>query len=285
MKGSIMKDILLHIDSYPEPTSEAAIQQAVGFASAIGARISALAVRVAIRPSHHSLANALLGLGAMAAQEQAKSARACEAATAYFETEAKKKGVFESSLIEKADYHAVGDFVASRARTRDLCIVPVLSDQDGQRAVAEAVIFASGRPTIIFGYDAANLPQSTIGTIVLAWDNSRTAARAMADAMPLLKQAKEVRVMTVINEKPAATTGIGADVVRHLRLHGVKAAVDEVEIDGKSIGATLDSYLDRVPCDLLVMGAYGRSLVREFILGGATAHVLARAKRPLFLVH
>lgn len=280
-----MKDLLLHIDSYPEPTSEAAIQQAVGFAAAIGARISVLAVSVAIRPPQSWLANALLGLEAMAMGEQGKSARACEAMTAYFESEAKEKGVFEHSLIEQAEYYAVGDFVASRARTRDLCIVPVLNDQDGQRAVAEAVIFASGWPTIMFGSGAANLPQSAIGTTVLAWDNSRTAARAVADAMPLLKQAKEVRVMTIINEKPAATKRIGADVVRHLALHGASAAVREVDSDGKSIGAALASYLDRVPCDLLVMGAYGRSRAREFILGGATSHVLGRAKRPIFLVH
>lgn len=280
-----MKDILLHLDSYPEPTPAEATDQAVGFAKVAEGRISAVAVQVRIRPPKNALANALVGIEAMAREEQAKSARCCNEIAAHFETRANQRGVFNGVLTPQAELAFVGDCVAAHAKTRDICIVPIATDHDGQRAVAEAVIFASGRPVILFRPGIANLPQEKLGTVVLAWDNSRTAARALADALPILKHAATVRVLTVINEKPAASEGIGADVVRHLTLHGVNARIDEVDSGGKSIGAALDAYLERAPCDLLVMGAYGKSRVREFILGGATAHVLAKMKAPLFLVH
>lgn len=280
-----MKDLMLHLDSYPEPTPHGAIDQAIEFASLLDSRLTALAVQVLIRPPKNALANALMGVAAMAAEEQAKSARCCDEVAAYFETRAKALGVFESIKAAQAELPAVGDCVAAHAKTRDACLVPVANDLDGQRGVAEAVIFGSGRPVILFGAGGADLPKRSIGTVVLAWDNSRTAARAMADALPLLRRAATVRVLTVINEKPAATEGIGGDVVRHLTLHGVNAETDEVDGGRKSIGATLDAYLDTNPCDLLVMGAYGKSRVREFILGGATAHVLAKTQTPLFLVH
>jgi nucleotide-binding universal stress UspA family protein len=280
-----MKDVLLHLDSYPEPTPKSAIDQAVGFVSLSDARISALAVQVLIRPPNNPLANALIGLAAMAAEEQAKSSRACKDTTAYFEGQAKARDVFESTIVTQGEMPLVGDCIAAHAKTRDVCIVPVANENDGQRGVAETVIFASGRPTLLFRPGPANLPQKSISTVVLAWDNSRTAARAMADALPLLRRAAKVRVLTVTNEKTTATAGVGIDAVRHLKLHGVNAEIDEVDGSGKSIGATLDAYLDTNACDLLVMGAYGKSRVREFILGGATAHVLARMRVPLFLVH
>lgn len=280
-----MKDLLLHLDTYPEPTPHSAIDQAIGFASLLDGRLTALAVQVLFRPPKNALANALIGLSAMATEEQAKSARYCKETTAHFEAKAKTLDVLEGVVVGQSEFPLIGDCVAAHAKTRDACLVPVASDLDGQRGVAEAVIFASGRPAILFRAGGADLPQQSIGTVVLAWDNSRTAARAMADALPLLRHAATVRVLTVINEKPAATKGIGSDVVRHLTLHGVNAETDEVDGGGISIGDTLDAYLDKYPCDLLVMGAYGKSRVREFILGGATAHVLANMKTPLFLVH
>lgn len=280
-----MKDLLLHLESYPEPTPQNAIDQAIGFVSLFDGRLSALAVQVLIRPPANPLANALIGLAAMAAEEQAKSARACAETNAYFEGQARAHNIFESAIVTQAETPLVGDRVAAYAKTRDACLVPVANDPDGQRGVAETVIFESGRPAILFRPGAADLPQGGLGTVVLAWDNSRTAARAMADALPLLRRATKVRVLTIINEKATATAGIGRDALRHLKLHGVNAEIDEVDGGGRSIGATLDAYLDRAVCDLLVMGAYGKSRVREFILGGATAHALARTRVPLFLVH
>ncbi len=280
-----MKDVLLHLDSYPDPTPTPAIDQAVGFAALLDSRLSAMTVQALIRPPSNPLANALIKIAAMAAEEQAKSARHCKEMSAHFEMKAKALGVFECVVVTQAELPFIGPQVAAFAKTRDACIVPIANDGDGQRGVAETVVFESGRPAILFRPGVADLPQQNLGTVIVAWDNSRTAARAMADALPLLQRAAKVKLLTVINEKAAAAAGVGRDALRHLALHGVRAEVEEVDSNGKSIGVALDAYLASASCDLLVMGAYGKSRVREFILGGATAHVLAKMKTPLFLVH
>jgi nucleotide-binding universal stress UspA family protein len=138
---------------------------------------------------------------------------------------------------------------------------------------------------VIFRPGAADLPAKTVGKIVLAWDGSRQAARAMADALPIMKLAREVRVLTVVKEKPEATAGLGNDVVRHLGLHGIRAAADEVDIGTRKIGPAISDFVKAHGADLLVMGGYGRSKLREFILGGATQHLLQEPNVAIMLSH
>jgi nucleotide-binding universal stress UspA family protein len=280
-----LKDILLHIDCYPEPTPPEAIEQAVQFASAIGGTLSALAVQIHVRAPSNWLAERLIHLSDIVSREEAKSADAAEAGLALFTAKAKAAGVMGEAVLSNANLYLVGDHVAERSRTRDLCLVPVGDALDHSRALAEAVIFGSGRPTLLFQPGAASLPRTQLGSVVLAWDGSRCAARAMADALPLLVSAREVRVLTVTNEKPEARAGIGADALRHLRAHGVAAIADEVDASERQIGPVLEDYVRRHSSEILVMGAYGRSKVREFILGGATEYMLHAPKVPLLLSH
>ena len=119
----------------------------------------------------------------------------------------------------------------------------------------------------------------------IAWDFSRPAARAVADAMPILIQAGVVRVVTVSNEKTIATKRSLADLKRHLGLHGIDVAVDDESAAGRSIGETLAQYADAFTLDLLVMGAYGHSRFRDFLLGGATQSMTASPALPIFLSH
>lgn len=280
-----MKDILLQIDSYPEPSSQEAIKQACRFAASVGGTLSALAVEIDIRVPTNRLADFLINLTEQAQEEEQKSRRACKAVLATFTEAATATGVLGEALTGKADLYCLGDYVAKRARTRDLCIVPVASPLDGQRSIAEEVVFGSGRPTLLFRPGIADLLSQGLSTVVLAWDGSRSAARVMADALPLLPKAREVRVLTVLNEKPEARSGLGDDVVRHLKAHGVNAVADEVDAEKRPVGEILQAYAERHRSDLLVMGAYGRSRVREFILGGATEYMLHDPKVPLFLSH
>jgi nucleotide-binding universal stress UspA family protein len=97
--------------------------------------------------------------------------------------------------------------------------------------------------------------------------------------------ARQVRVVTVLNDKPDAQSGLGDDAVRHLKAHGVNALADEIDGKGRKIGEVLESYVQEQNSDLLVMGAYGHSRFREFVLGGATAHLMRDPKFPLFLSH
>lgn len=280
-----MKDIILHIDSYPEPTSKEGIEQAVRFAAAVDANITALAVQVDIRAPNNALAERLINLSGLCAQEEAKSRAYCQAAIATFSEKLAVYGVRGDVSATTADLVGMGSHVALRARTRDLCLIPVMDSLDGQRDVAETVVFQSGRPVLLYRPGMADLFGGGLNTVVIAWDGSRTAARAMADALLVLQKARQVRVLTILNEKREAVAGLGADAVRHLKLHNIAAIADEVDAAGRKIGQVLSDYVTAQSADLLVMGAYGRSKMREFILGGATEHMLRHSPVPLMLSH
>lgn len=127
--------------------------------------------------------------------------------------------------------------------------------------------------------------EQAASTGVVAWDGSRSAARAMADAIPVMRKARKVQVLTVVNEKPNARSGLGDDAMRHFKAYGVIAVADNVDASGDRIGRMLDEYVEKCGSDLLVIGASGRPRVRVFSLGGATEHMLHDPKAPLFLVH
>lgn len=280
-----LRDVLVHIDSYPDPTSSEAIEQAVQFSAAMGGMLSALAVEVMIDGPKNRLADYVIGLSRLARTEEEKSRDFCVAALADFTDKATAAGVLGEAIQGKADLYTVGPYVARRARTRDLCLVPVADENDGQRSVIEAVVFGSGRPVLTYSPGTADLRATGSGEVVLAWDGTKTAARAMADALPLLEKARKVRVLTVTGEKTSTGTGLGKDAQRHLLARGINAVIDEVDAGGRSIGAVFEDYLERQNPDLFVMGAYGHSRAREFILGGATEHMLKHPRVPLMLSH
>lgn len=280
-----LNDILLHIDTYPEATPDPMIDAAVRLGATFGGTIAALATEVTFPVKSNRVADFLIGLGALAQEEAARSRKCAEAALAHFTAAARKAGVFQSASAETAFLYDIADRVALRARTRDLCIVPLAERFDGQQDVAQGVVFGSGRPALVIGPTSTAPPEGGLGLVVLAWDGTRAAARAMADALPILVQARAVHVLTVVNEKAAATAGLGLEAVRHLTLHGAVASVREVDAGGDSIGAVLDRYLKDEGAEMLVMGAYGHSRLREFILGGATDHMLRAPPVPVFMSH
>lgn len=278
-------DMLLHIDSYPTPTTAAAIEEAVDLAVSLGGRITGLAIEVEIPMRSNQLADYLIGLSAMADEEEAKSRTACRDGLACFAERAAAAGIFQASRLARVNHYEVGDHVAKVARTYDLCLLPLAGGYDGQLEVAQAVVFSSGRPVLIFRAGGAAGLTKNPDLAVVAWDGSRSAARAMADALPILIRAKQVRVLTVLNEKPDAIASLGEEAQRHLQAHGVQATLVAVDSKGASIGEVLDSYVKAHSPDLLVMGAYGHSRAREFLLGGATEHTLKHPLCPVFLSH
>lgn len=280
-----LQDILFHIDTYPEPTSDAAIDAAVQVAARLGAQITALAMPISIPVKSNIIAERLIGLTGMAREEEARSLAACRHGLDRFKARAEATGVFRGVLLEQVQLPDFAFHVARRARARDLCMVPLASGMDGQEGVAEAVIFHSGRPVLVMRSEAKAPAKLTGGVAVLAWDGSVPAARAMADALPILRGMRQVRVLTILNEKASATAGLAQDAARHLQAHGIETAIDEVDAQGEFISRVLDTYLSRTQADLMVMGAYGHSRLREMILGGATEHMLRRAQLPVLMSH
>jgi nucleotide-binding universal stress UspA family protein len=280
-----LRDILLYLDSYPDPTPPQGIDWAIGFVRLLEARVSALAVQVRFPVHSNRMADYLIGLSDMVRAEEEKSAARCHDLLQTFEGKARAAGVFESRILAEADIYDVGGRVAGHARTRDLCVLPLTAKADTPGSVAETVVFESGRPVIVMqpGPDAGK--EVRLDTVVVAWDGSRPAARALADAMPILALAKSIHILTILHEKQGAVPGLGIEPTRHLKMHGIEAKASEIDAKGAAIGTVLENFVTSLPADLLVMGAYGHSRAREFLLGGATRSVLAAPPVPVLLSH
>jgi nucleotide-binding universal stress UspA family protein len=117
--------------------------------------------------------------------------------------------------------------------------------------------------------------------VLIAWDASREAARAVSDALPILERAASVLVVTPFGHGEVP----GADIAVHLARHGVEATVQSIEIEQMEVGEALLSVAADRARDLLVMGAYAHSRLRELVLGGATRTVLARMTLPVLMAH
>ena len=112
--------------------------------------------------------------------------------------------------------------------------------------------------------------------VMIAWDHTAPAARAVADALPLLQEAEDVRVVTATDNKTLAEMESGASLVGHLAEHGINATFETVRIDGSSVGKVFEAYVKKNAIDLLVMGAYRHSRMNEIVWGGATKTVIGR---------
>jgi nucleotide-binding universal stress UspA family protein len=279
-----MKDVLFHIDTYAEPTSVEAVDQVVAFAAAVGCRLTGMAVQIDIRTPDNWLAEKLLHINRLAIAEESKSLEAGRAMLKHLATAAQAAGVLQEGLIIRADLNGVGSCVARRARTHDMCVIAVGQHMYSQRTIAEDVIFGSGRPALIFNPAGTTLP-AELKRVVVAWDGSRSAVRVVSDGLPLLQKAQEVRLLTVVGEKTTATSGLASDLARHLKLHGVACVIDEVDGRGRSIGSAFDEYCERYPPSLFVMGGYGTSRLKQFILGGATEHMFNTGRVATVLSH
>jgi len=280
-------DLLLALFSYPDATPGDAVDRTVRVARRLGGEITALGIPVRIEAPENALAEAVLGLKSVAAKARAQSAATVRDRLARFRDDARAVGLTAFTEIEASDLYEEAELVVAHARTRDLTLTPVgPSASAGDQAVAERLLFESGRPIVVVPETGpVETENGPFGRVAIAWDGSRCASRAVADALPLLRTATEVRLLTILNDKPDAHAGCAKDLVRHLGAHGIRSHVDEVDALGRGVGATIAAYCASHDIELLVMGGYARSRAREFILGGATSDVLGRPFVPTFMSH
>lgn len=279
------RDILLSLTAYPEPTPAAAIDDAVAFAAAIGAKISAIACEIKFQIPGSVFGTALMNVPAMAAAEGRKSAENAKTALAAFEAAADRHDICQDKITDRCALSAVGSLMTEYARLRDLTIVPISQSEPVTQDHAQAIIFGSGRPVLVIPDSRKITAPIKLETAVVAWDFSRPAARAVADALPILEKTKQVFVVTVANEKAIATERSGAELAKHLARHGVNVTLETVDAGPHGIGDVLETYVKSHNADLLVMGAFGHSRLRDFILGGATQSMLAQPLVPTLLSH
>ena len=190
-----------------------------------------------------------------------------------------------SSGAPTAEFHVEtgreADWVAVYGRSSDLVVA---SRGDGEalgRATLEAVLLETGRPLLIPGPGTAPIPDA-LGRIAIAWKPTAQAARAVALAMPLLGHASEITVATV--EEDADERDEIDRLARYLGRHGLNTTIARMRPGPDGPAATLLAGIAG-RADLLVMGGYGHSRVREWVFGGFTQHVLAGAPLPVLLAH
>jgi nucleotide-binding universal stress UspA family protein len=185
---------------------------------------------------------------------------------------------------------AAADVAARRVRCADV-LVAGQSDPAEAAALANArlieeILLTAGRPLLLVPYAGHFLQVGA--RVLIAWNGSREASRALHDALPLLRPAAKVTVLTVQTPREAAEGPEipGGDVAAHLARHGVEAAAARTVTDGNiSVADALLGYASDVGADLLVMGGYGRSRVREFVLGGVTREILNHMTLPVLISH
>lgn len=175
-----------------------------------------------------------------------------------------------------------GEAATGQARYHDLTIFGWSRGNEAVRGTIEAVIFGSGRPVLL-------LPERqdppNYATVIVAWDGSRVAARAVADAEHFLAKATRVIVATVTDEKQIEDQRAAERLVEHLTRRGIKAEARTVASNGRPIGQTLQDEALADNAGLLVLGGYGHSRLRDFVLGGATKGVLDDLRVPVLLSH
>jgi nucleotide-binding universal stress UspA family protein len=180
---------------------------------------------------------------------------------------------------------AVGDVAAREARTADAFVAlrpnGALSEPEH---LVEGVLFGSGRH--IFLVPGRKPAKVTFDRVLVAWNGSRESARALAEARPYLHKAKAAVVVVVDDEPPTEGQAVlGKDAVEHLKHHHIKATLHHARLQDHDVGKTLVAEARRLQADLIVMGGYGHSRLREFLLGGATYELLHKAPIPLLLAH
>jgi nucleotide-binding universal stress UspA family protein len=227
-------------------------------------------------PSVRALAgSALMDHLRESVREQAKEVREAVA----------RIGSAEGIDIEYREGWGIAEDVALvHARHADATIVPQ-PDRKAPADIAslgEDLVMAAGRPVILVP-NVGDYP-GTAKNVVCAWNGTRESARAVADAMPLLKFAEKVTILSV-DPKGAEKRIAGADIALHLARHGVRAEAAATYADGIGVGDALLSRLADLGADLLVMGAYGHSRAREAVFGGATRDVLDRMTVPVLMSH
>jgi len=210
---------------------------------------------------------------------------AAKAAIDRFNAATARTGVSAETVTLSASAAGAGDQFARIARRFDLAIVPQAEPKGGtvEELIAETTLFESGRPMIVVPYIQKS--PLKLDLVMVCWDGGRQAARAINDAMPLLAKAGRVEVVIVANEPGKQDEIEGADIGKHLARHGLKVEVKRITAGKIDIGAALLSHAADNATDFVVMGGYGHSRLRQFILGGVTRSILQSMTAPVLMAH
>jgi nucleotide-binding universal stress UspA family protein len=217
--------------------------------------------------------------------QRAENLAAAQQAMAGFEEAVRREGLSAEPRIIDSSLGSAASRFGRIARNFDLSVI-------GQSApdlalpedlLIEAALFESGRPTVVVPYiqrDGIRLDH-----VLVCWDHSRAAARAVADALPFLARSKKVEIVMVTRHNGKADDLPGAGIAEHLARHGLNVELRRLIAADLDVANAVLSYAADVGADFIVMGGYGHSRLREFVLGGATLGMLQSMTVPVLMAH
>lgn len=278
-----IKDIFLPLVGEPDTAAIMAIEKCVAVAGALRAKVSAVAVEenILTRPKV-MISNDLDNTTAVEVIRSVSDARGLLKA---FDAAVIRLGVRNEQTLSRPAAADIPEHFAVCARIRDLSLVPVKTDDDRSEKIIERLLFKSGRPILLCPEELATELPVTFDEVMIAWDHTAPAARAVADALPLLQPGANVRIITATDERTAAEQVSGAALVNHLAEHGINATFEMVEMGGSSVGKVFEAHVKANRIDLLIMGAYRHSRLNEVMWGGATKTVIAQPPCWVMMSH
>ena len=215
----------------------------------------------------------------------AESSKRAEETAAKLAEQVQRLGL--SSELRRVDTlpASAGRALSAETRTADLFLgTRPYGDPAGQSHIEEAVLFGSGRGCVLV--PPGGQPPRGYNSVLVAWKETREAARAVAEALPFLARAQQV-VVTLVEEHGASEQQrieTGADIGRYLSRHGVSAEIRKLS-GWDNTGEALLNEARATGADMIVMGGYGHSRFREWVLGGVSRYVMSNAAVPVLVAH
>ncbi len=271
-----MKDLLTVITPISGDAPGCATNYALALAGVSGAHLSALIVEVEPDSTASPVENMQATRSVSATERLTRTTELIQAAA--------KLANVPCSLLPKGHSRSLRDVLIDNAQVRDLVIIDVQGPlRHPRQGLVEAVLFASGRPIILVPPAVRPIVE---GRALVAWDATRSAVRALHDALPLLIRAREVVIMSVTDDKEFQATHSGEDICRYLGRWDIHSRFEPVKRGSQNVGDILLDGAARIKADLLVMGGFGHPREREFVFGSATRDVFrSNLKVAVLLSH
>ncbi|AWM08767.1 universal stress protein [Bradyrhizobium symbiodeficiens] len=277
-----IKDVFLPLVGQPRGPALVAIEKCVAVAADLGARITALALEQDVfeRPK------VMLPYDGDSTEAGSSSeVNDTQQLLNAFTNAASRANIRAQSRTGKVPADQIAAILAEHARFSDLTLFPVKPHDSRTEHIIETFLFESGRPLLLCPEQHAEQLRPEFENVMIAWDHSARAARAVGDAMPILQAATSVRVVTVAEDKADAVVQSGSALVDHLREHGVYASSEAATGNGSSIGKVLGSWANSHGMDAIVMGAYHHSRLNEIVWGGVTKTVIGQPPCWVMISH
>lgn len=265
-----------------EEAPKAALEQAIAIAKVRDAHLSVMLAAQMVLPTYTPFYSGMVS--GLLAEANDRTRALAEATAETVRSTASIAGITAevSSTLDLVGVSAAA--AAVQARLCDLVVIDQTSGYaDSRELILEEALFHTGRPVMVA--TPRRPARGHVHRILVAWDGSAHAARATSDALALFPEIRTVEIVSVLGEKDLSKSLPGADFARHVARKGVETVLTELPMGEGGVAATLDARALATEADLIVMGGFGHSRFREFVLGGVTLKLTQTASVPLFMAY